>query len=258
MTEQSLQNKVRFGLAEVAIAMKEGPEKYGKIHRIPGAVKLTTDPDGDSEKFYADDGIYYNIVTDNGYTGESEFALIPDEIKIMIFQWLKDKNGALVEIADAVPQPFALLFRVKGDKRKRYNIFYDVTASRPKSEDKTTEDKSSPTTETMSLTMIPTEISGKKVTKLSIEPTEANQSVIDSWYTQVYLPDFSTATPEPPSENTPGEDVDDPATPASYALPTSHSTVSEIEDYAAMHGIDLTGCTTKAEKLQAVTGAMVA
>lgn len=248
-------NKVRFGLAEVAIAMKLGPGEYGPIKRIPGAVKITTDPDGDSEKFYADDGVFYTVVTNNGYTGDAEFALIPDEIKMLIFQWIQDNNGALVEIADAVPQPFALLFRVKGDKRKRYNIFYDVTADRPKAEDKTTEDKSSPTTETMSLTMIPTEIDGKMITKLSIEPTEANRPVIDEWYKQVYLPDFTTATPEPPTIN-PDEGGTEDA--QSFAMPTSRSTTDEIDAYAAANGIDLSGCTTKTEKLQAIADAAVA
>lgn len=251
-------NKVRFGLAEVAIAMKEGPGKYGPIKPIPGVVKITMDPDGDSEKFYADDGVYYTVVTNNGYTGESEFALIPDEIKMMIFQWLKDNNGALVEIADAVPQPFALLFRVRGDKRKRYNVFYDVTAERPKSEDKTTEDKSSPTTETMSLTMIPTEIDGKMVTKLSIEPTEANQAVIDSFYKQVYLPDFTSAVPAPPEEGTETETPEnEPGQEelASFSLPTARSTVGEIEAYADANGIDLSNCSTKAEKLAVLSNA---
>ncbi len=246
-------NKVRFGLAEVAIAMKTGPATYGPITRIPGAVKLTTDPDGDSEKFYADDGVYYTIVTNNGYTGESEFALIPDEVKIMIFQWLRDNNGALVEVADAVPQPFALLFRVRGDKRKRFNIFYDVTAERPKAEEKTTEDKSSPTTETMSLTMIPTEINGKMVTKLSIEPSDANKSVIDNFYKEVYLPDFSSSEPE----QDPGDDVQEQAA-AAYAMPTARSTVSEIDAYADANGIDLAEGLNKAEKLKVISDTAVA
>lgn len=251
-------NKVRFGLAEVAIAMKEGSGQYGPIKRIPGVVKITTDPDGDSEKFYADDGVYYTVVTNNGYTGDAEFALIPDEIKMLIFQWVKDNNGALVEIADAVPQPFALLFRVKGDKRKRYNVFYDVTAERPKSEDKTTEDKSSPTTETMSLTMIPTEIDGKMVTKLSIEPTEANKAVIDGWYEQVYLPDFSSASPEPtdPDEGTGDAETIQGEPRAFFNAPSTRSTVDEIDAYAAATGIDLSGCTTKAEKLEAISNAV--
>lgn len=188
-------NIVRFGLSEVAIAMKTGEATYEKPVPIPGAVSLTTDPEGSSEKFYADDRTYYNIVTNDGYTGELEMALIPDDVKISIFNWIRDKNGAVVEVADAMPNPFALLFRVKGDAKKRYNVFFNVSAERPKSEDKTTEDKASPATEKLPITMTPELIDGKQVTKLSIEESTANAAVVKAFYDEVYLPDFTTATP---------------------------------------------------------------
>ena len=186
------ENKVRFGLAEVAIAMKTD-EGYDAPVRVPGAVKLTCDPEGSTDKFYADDGAYYSIVTNNGYTGELQMALIPDALKAKLFGWKIDRNGALVEIADAVPQEFALLFRVRGDKRKRYNVFYDVIAERPKDEASTTEEKGTPSTETMSVTMTPADIGGERVTKLSIEESDANAEVISKFYDAVYEPDFSTA-----------------------------------------------------------------
>ena len=97
-----------------------------------------------------------------------------------------------MEVADAVATPFALLFKVKGDKKDRLNVFYNVTAERPKGEDKTAEDKLSVTTETMPITMIPAEIGGRRVTKLSIEPTEANASVIAGFYDEVYEPVFGS------------------------------------------------------------------
>ena len=184
-------NKVRFGLSDVAIAPITA-EGYGAPVPVPGAVSLTTDPDGSSEKFYADNGAYYVVVTNNGYTGELNMALVPDPVKVSIFGWEIDDNGALVEVADAVATPFALLFKVKGDKKDRLNVFYNVTAERPKGEDKTAEDKLSVTTETMPITMIPAEIGGRLVTKLSIEPTEANASVIAGFYDEVYEPVFGS------------------------------------------------------------------
>lgn len=184
-------NKVRFGLSDVAIAPITA-EGYGAPVPVPGAVSLTTDPDGSSEKFYADNGAYYVVVTNNGYTGELNMALVPDPVKVSIFGWEIDDNGALVEVADAVATPFALLFKVKGDKKDRLNVFYNVTAERPKGEDKTAEDKLSVTTETMPITMIPAEIGGRRVTKLSIEPTEANASVIAGFYNEVYEPVFGS------------------------------------------------------------------
>lgn len=63
-------NIVQFGLSEVAIAMKTGEATYSTPIPIPGAVSLSTDPEGSSERFYADDSTYYSIVTNDGYTGE--------------------------------------------------------------------------------------------------------------------------------------------------------------------------------------------
>ena len=188
-------NIVQFGLSEVAIAMKTGEATYSTPIPIPGAVSLSTDPEGSSEKFYADDSTYYSIVTNDGYTGELEVALVPDEVKESVFGWETDKNGALVEIADAIPKPFALLFRVKGDAKKRYNVFYNVSAERPKNEHKTTEDKASPATEKMPITMTPEKIGAKMVTKLSLPETAANAAVVGKFYDAVYLPDFGSATP---------------------------------------------------------------
>lgn len=183
-------NKVRFGLSNVAIAPITATG-FGDIVKIPGAVSLTADPEGDSSTFFADNGAYFTVVTNAGYTGELEMALIPDSVKQQIFGWEIDKNGALVEVADAAPAPFALLFQVNGDKRNRYNVYYNVTAGRPKNEDKTTEDKSDPSTEKLPVTMIPTNFGGKRVTKLSIEPSATNEEIIKSFYAEVYEPDFS-------------------------------------------------------------------
>lgn len=187
-------NKVKFGLDNVAIAMlKDDESGYETPVSIPGAVKLTTSPEGDNEVFYADNGPYYTIATNAGYTGDLEMALIPDDIKAKILGWEIDQNGALVEVADAVAQPFALLYEINGDKQKRRNVFYSCTVSRPEEENSTTEDSASPATETLSITMIPREINDKKVTKLSIEPTEKNKEVYNSFYTAVLEPVFAAA-----------------------------------------------------------------
>ena len=63
-------NKVRFGLSDVAIAPLTGPGTYGDITKIPGAVSLSTSPEGGTEKFFADNGAYYTCVTNAGYTGD--------------------------------------------------------------------------------------------------------------------------------------------------------------------------------------------
>lgn len=187
-------NKVRFGLSDVAIAPLTGPGTYGDVTPIPGAVSLSTNPEGSTENFFADNGAYYTCVVNAGYKGDLEMALIPDSVKVTIFGWEIDANGALVEIADAVPKPFALLFKVKGDAKDRLNVFYNVTAERPSNENKTTENSASPTTEKLAVTMIPEEIGGKKVTKLSIEKSEANATAYSGFYDSVLTPSFTEAS----------------------------------------------------------------
>lgn len=186
-------NKVRYGLANVAIALKTDTG-YEKPVKIPGAVNLSTSPEGDSEVFYADNQPYYTINTNAGYTGDIEMALIPDDLKAKILGWEIDSNEAIVEISDGIAQPFALLFEVSGDQKKRRTVFYSCTASRPEEENETTEDKASPTTETLSITMIPATFGDKTCTKLSIEPSDTNKTAYDSFYTEVLEPKFSDAT----------------------------------------------------------------
>lgn len=185
-------NKVRFGLSNVAIALMKDDNTYETPVKIPGAVSLSVSPEGDSDVFYADNTAYYTVATNAGYTGDLEGAIFPDDIKAKILGWEIDNNNALVEVTDAVAKPFALLFEVNGDQKKRRSVFYSCTASRPEEENSTTEDSTSVTTETLSLTMVSRDFSDKKVTKLSIEPNDTNKEAYDGFYTKVLEPDFAS------------------------------------------------------------------
>ena len=180
-------NKVRYGLSNVYIALKDG-DTYVTPVKIPGAVNLTADPEGESSNFYADDVPYVTFVSNAGYTGELEMALVPDDILKAILNYTIDKNGAAVEDADAAPVPFALLYEVKGDAKKRRNIFYNVTATRPSLEHSTVEDSIDPQTEKLSITMIPAQFSEHNVVKASCDSDAAAYA---DWFTTVYEPDFT-------------------------------------------------------------------
>lgn len=230
-------NKVRFGLDKVAIAPIGDDGKWETPIMIPGAVSLTTNPQGETSNFYADNIPYFTVVTNSGYEGDLEMALIPDDVMIKLGLLVKDENGAVYEDADLNPVPFAMLFRVMGDKRNRLNVMYNCTAQRPTAEQKTKEDNTTVTTEKLSFSAIPKEIEGHKVTKLSIEPTDANKEVYDSFYEDVLVPKH-------PVE---GEQV-----LQSIEIPESvneASTKAQLEAYAAAHDIDISDCTTNAQKL---------
>ena len=72
-------NKVKFNLCDVYYALleknTETTAEYATPVRLPGAVSLSLDPEGEQEPFFAD-GIEYYILSNNmGYTGDLELAL---------------------------------------------------------------------------------------------------------------------------------------------------------------------------------------
>ena len=77
-------NKVKFGLNKVHFAKitswsADGVPTFETPVRIPGAVSLSIDANGENENFYADNTVYYVINNNAGYTGDLEIALITTE-----------------------------------------------------------------------------------------------------------------------------------------------------------------------------------
>lgn len=187
-------NKVRFGLSNVTVWPKTGDNTWGEALKIPGAVNLSMSPEGSSERFFADDGPYYDAVSNNGWSGDLEIAKIPDEFYVMALGWRIDANGALIEVSDAVAKPFAFGFEVKGDKQRRRTVYYECTAERPTDENKTTEETITPTTEKISIKAVPVEFAnGEKSAKLTLPKTEENAAIYDQFFTTVVTPDFQAA-----------------------------------------------------------------
>lgn len=178
-------NKVKFGLSNVHVwpVKEESPEQvtYDDVIKIPGAVNLSLDTEGDNNPFYADDIVYFSQFANNGYSGDLELALIPDEFKIKILGFEEDGNGALFENVSATPKNFAMAFEFKGDKNKTRRLYYNVSASRPSDAHATIEDTVEPETETISITCIPRMDTGDIVVKL-----EEGKKGYDTFYEEVY------------------------------------------------------------------------
>lgn len=186
-------NKVRFGIEQVHIAFLEDDGKsWGAVKPIRGVVGFTATPDGGESVFYADNIKYYVRQTNNGYTGELEAALIPDEIIAEMLGWEIDPaTEMLVEVAEGKPKAFALMGQIQGDALNRRFIYYHCTASRPTQASPTTTDTITPTTETLSLVILPFEDNGKKIVKAVIEPTDQNMPIYTDFFTTVTLPGAS-------------------------------------------------------------------
>ena len=190
-----MSNKVKYNLKNVHVAKQTytpgtagaaGTYTYGTPKAIKGAVSLSLDSEGEMNPFYADGIVFFRSVSNNGYSGDLEIALIPEWFREDILQEIKDSNGVLVETNTNVdPVYFALLFEFDGDEKAIRYVFYNCcVSSRPTVESSTKEENIEPGTETLSLNADAREnglikgSSGEETTK----------ATYDAWYESVYTP----------------------------------------------------------------------
>ena len=184
-------NKVKFGLSNCYYAvLNETDGTYGTPVAMPGAVSLSLDQEGETNNFRADNIDYYVSVSNNGYSGDLELALIPDSFLKDVMGEVKDTtNGLQYELGDAKPSAFALMFQFEGDVNSVRHVLYNCKASRPTVASETTDTTIEPGTETLSITAIAQVMTvkgnQKPVVKAKCEPTD---SAYDSFYTSVQVP----------------------------------------------------------------------
>ena len=153
-------NKIKYGLKNVYYApittlSDNNVPTYGTPVRWPGAVNLSLSPEGERSPFYADDIEYWVGLSNNGYSGTLESALIPEDFRRDILGDVTDGAGVQVENAKAEARYFALLFEFAGDVKATRHVLYKCTAARPNTEGSTKEASVSPATETIDITSTP-------------------------------------------------------------------------------------------------------
>ena len=194
-------NKVKYNLKNVHAAKLTETDSdgtttfsYAEPKAIPGAVSISLDAEGETSPFYADGIVYFRSVTNNGYSGDLEIALIPEWFRTEILQEKLDAKGVLVEnsgVGESVK--FALLFEFDGDVNAIRHVLYNCSASRPKIEGKTNEESREVQTETLTVKARPM-ADGYVKAKTG---NKTAQATYDGWYQKVYLP---TPKEEVPAE----------------------------------------------------------
>ena len=186
-------NKVKFGLSNCYMApitiAQDGTYNYGTPIAVPGAVNLSLSPSGDTNDFYADNIIYFSSTANQGYEGDLEIALIPDEIRTAILGETVDANGAYVENANDKPVGFAFGFQINGDQKNRKYWYYNCSVTRPTTESGTSEASITPNTDTLTMKAMP-RLSDQEV-RVFMEPNEENTEVYDSFFESVYEREIS-------------------------------------------------------------------
>lgn len=180
--------KVKFGLSNVHIApftITDGVINYETPVKVPGAVSISLDPSGDTADFFADNIKYYSSSTNQGYEGDLQIAMLPDELRTTIFGETKDKNGAYIESANDVIKPFALGFELETDKLGRRFWYYNCNVSRSKNESSTTETSKTPATDTLTIKALPREADDKRV-RVFLPANSTNTTAYNSFFDEVY------------------------------------------------------------------------
>ena len=91
-------NKVKFGIKEAHYSIltedENGAITYGEVKPIKGSRAFSFSKEGgEDSKWYADDGVYYNIPgTTTGYSGDLTVAKVPDEFLIDVLGFFLDYN----------------------------------------------------------------------------------------------------------------------------------------------------------------------
>lgn len=184
-------NKVKYGLKNVHWAKltveEDGSYSFGIPQSWPGAVSMSLDAEGDTNSFYADDIVYYTSIANNGYSGDFESALIPDDFRREILCETLDGNGVQFEDSFAEPQAFALMFEFTGDVNAIRHVLYNCKMSRPSLESNTKEDSVEPQTETGTITASPLvdPKTGKAFVKAKTCESTSPETY-NKWYTSVY------------------------------------------------------------------------
>lgn len=181
-------NKVKFGLSNCHVAPftigLDGTYTYSTPIALEGAVNLSLSPAGDTNDFFADNVIYFSSTANQGYEGDLELALIPDEIRTAILGENVDANGAYVENADDKFSGFAFGFQINGDQTNRKYWYYNCSLTRPTTQSATTETTITPNTDTLSIKAMP-RLSDHAV-RVFMEPTEDNTAAYNGFFSAVY------------------------------------------------------------------------
>lgn len=184
-------NKVKYGICNVYFAVAtiaaNGTATYTTPKALPGAVSISLDQQGETNKFFADNIVYYTSVANNGYEGDLEVAKLNDDFLKDILGYGTDANGVLYEDAGAPVVHFALMFQFEGDKHAKRHVLYNCTCNRPSVSGSTKEDSVEPQTETITITATTIHHAGldKDIVKASVTPTETTQ--YNAWNSTVYM-----------------------------------------------------------------------
>ena len=189
--------KIKYGIRNVHYAVVTETtnqttgaisSSYGPVKAWPGAVSISLDAQGEDTKFYADDGVYYTLSNNAGYSGDFTSALIPEDVYSEVMGQTKDANGAVIESDVDVKKYIALMFEFTTDAAGRRFVLYRCSLTRPSIASQSKGENVEVQTEAVTITATPRPDDGK--IKAFVDK---NSAAYAGWYSAVYV----GSTPQP-------------------------------------------------------------
>jgi phi13 family phage major tail protein len=192
--------KVVFGISDVAYCVISESTasgvttlSYGTPTPILGAVSLSLDIEGDTNDFYADNGVYASFDSNNGLSGDLEIANVPESVYTDLLGYYKDTTtGLMTELASPTEAYFGLMCKVSSNEDPIGFKFYKCALSRPAFAANTTTESIEPDTQTLAIRIMPIDTAaGVSIVKSHQVLTSA--SAESTFFGAMALPTIPTA-----------------------------------------------------------------
>ena len=150
-------NKVEFGISNLYVGTYSvdttGSVTMGTPYHQAGARSFSPEEQSESNKFYADNVVYWSGYTGGTFEGDLEVAKFDDTFKKQFLGYIQKADGGIGVVKNATKPNVYIAFQVEGDAESRRIIMYNCSLGGITREYNTEEESIEPATETIAVTV---------------------------------------------------------------------------------------------------------
>ena len=150
-------NKVEFGISNLYVGTYSvnttGSVTMGTPYHQAGAVSFSPEEQSESNKFYADNTVYWAGYTGGTFEGDLEVAKFDDAFKTQFLGYISKADGGIGVVKNATKPNVWIAFQIEGDSESRRCIMYNCSLGGITREYATEEESIEPATETIAVTV---------------------------------------------------------------------------------------------------------
>ena len=184
-------NKVEFGISNLYVGTYSvgttGTVTMGTPYHQAGAVSFSPEEQSESNKFYADNVVYWSGYTGGTFEGDLEVAQFDDAFKTQFLGYKTLATGGLANVKNAIKPNVYIAFQVEGDAESRRVIMYNAQLGAITREFATIEEEKEPATETLAVT-----VTGDNATGVSMASFRPDDAGYDTLFTSPEAPEFES------------------------------------------------------------------